>query len=122
MSELTNSIIKKLIDDTVFLDIFERKIKEILSDGTITTGDIPNIMLLLLYTTNNLKAFNLTYDELTVSLDETIIYLLNKFNLIPESEKQEFYIMIHSCVQLIMIQPKVKNCIISIWHKITCKK
>ena len=77
---------------------------------------------MVVYCTNNLKKFNLKYKELGEVLEETIIYLLNHFNVIPEDKKEEFKIMTNSMVQLVMMEPKVKSCLSSLWNFITCNK
>ena len=113
---------QKLVDDPTFLKIVETKLKSIMSDGKIDKKDIPEIIVLVVYCTNNLKKFNLKYKELGEVLEETIIYLLNHFNVIPEDKKEEFKIMTNSMVQLVMMEPKVKSCLSSLWNFITCNK
>jgi hypothetical protein len=122
MSELLHSAAQKLVDDPVFLKIVEAKLKSVMSDGKIDKKDIPDIMVLIIYCTNNLKKFNLSYDELGEVLEETIMYLLNHFDVIPEDNKEDFRLMTNSMVQLVMMQPKVKSCLSSIWNFILCKK
>ena len=112
---------QKLIDDPTFLKIVETKLNSIMSDGKIDKKDIPDIIVLVVYCTNNLKKFNLSYTELGQVLEDTIMYLLNHFNVIPEDKKEEFKTMTHSMVELVMMQPKVKSCFSFIWKFITCK-
>ena len=113
---------QKLIDDPTFLKIVETKINSMMKDGKIDKKDIPDIMILVVYCTNNLKKFNLSYNELGEVLEDTIMYLLNHFNVIPEESKEDFKAMTNSMVQLIMMQPKVKSCFSAIWKFITCNK
>jgi hypothetical protein len=122
MSALLHSITQKLIDDKDFLSIVEKKITEIMKDGKITPKDIPNIILIVVHTTNNLKSFNLTYNELGEILVDVIIFLLEHFKVLPEDEKADILATIKSCVELTMMQPKVKNCLTSIWNKLLCRK
>jgi hypothetical protein len=122
MSEVLHSAAQKIVDDPVFLKIVEAKLKSIMSDGKIDKKDIPDIMVLIVYCTNNLKKFNLTYDELGEVLEETLMYLLDHFNVIPDESKEDFRIMTKNMVQLIMLQPTVKSCFSSVWNFITCKK
>ncbi len=121
MSEVLHSAAQKIVDDPVFLKIVETKLKSIMNDGKIDKKDIPDIMILVVYCTNNLKKFNLSYNELEEVLEETIMYLLNHFNVIPEESKEEFKMMTKSMVELVMLQPKVKSCFSSIWNCIKCK-
>ena len=124
MSALLNSVTQKLIDDKEFLNIVEKKIKEIMKDGKITTQDIPNITLIVVHATNNLKSFNLTYNELNEILLDTIVFILDYFKVIAEEDKDDIVAMIKSCVELTMMQPKVKNCLVSVWNKLIslCRK
>ena len=84
--------------------------------------DIPDIIQLIVYCTDDLKKFNLSYNELGEVLEETIMYLLNHFDVIPDDNKEDFRIMTNSMVKLVMMQPKVKSCLSSIWNFIICKK
>ena len=122
MSALLNSITQKLIDDKEFMNIVEKKIKEIMKDSKITTQDIPNITLIVVHATNNLKSFNLTYNELSEVLQDIIVFLLEHFKVLPEDGKADILAMIKSCVELTMMQPKVKNCLVNVWNKLLCRK
>lgn len=122
MSDVLHSAAQKIVDDPIFLKIVEAKLKSIMSDGKIDKKDIPDIMVLIVYCTNNLKKFNLTYDELGEVLEETIMYLLDHFNVIPEESKEDFRVMTQNMVQLVMLQPTIKSCFSSVWNFITCKK
>jgi hypothetical protein len=122
MSEVLHSAAQKLVDDPVFLKIVEAKIKSVMSDGKIDKKDIPDIIVLVIYCTNNLKKFNLSYNELGEVLEETIMYLLNHFDVIPDNAREDFITMTKSMVQLVMLQPKVKSCLVSVWNCILCKK
>ena len=124
MSALLNSITQKLIDDKEFMNIVEKKIKEIMKDSKITTQDIPNIILIVIHATNNLKSFNLTYNELSEVLQDIIVFLLEHFKVLPEDGKADILAMIKSCVELTMMQPKVKNCLVNVWDKLIslCRK
>ncbi len=119
---ILHSAAQKLIDDPTFLKIIETKLKSIMNDGKIDKKDIPDIMILVVYCTNNLKKFNLKYEELSEVLEETIMYLLNHFKVIPDEQKEEFKVMTNSMVQLVMMQPKVKSVLSSIWKFLTCQK
>jgi hypothetical protein len=122
MSEVLHSAAQKLVDDPVFLKIVEAKLKSVMSDGKIDKKDIPDIIVMVVYCTNNLKKFNLSYNELGEVLEETIMYLLDHFNVIPEENKEEFRVMTKSMVELVMMQPRVKNCFTSMLNCILCKK
>lgn len=120
MAELLHISAQKIVDDPVFLKIVEAKLKSIMNDGKIDKKDIPDIISIVVYCTNNLKKFNLSYNQLGEVLEETIIYLLNYFDVIPENCKDEFIIMTKSMVELVMMQPKVKTCFSSMFNCIKC--
>jgi hypothetical protein len=120
MAELLHSAARKIVDDPIFLNIIETKLKAIMKDGKIDKKDIPDVTILVVYCTNNLKKFNVTYDELGQVLEETINYLLNHFKVIPDESVEEFKLMVHSMVELTLLQPKVKSCLTNIWNKIFC--
>lgn len=121
MAEVLHRAAQKIVEDPIFLKIVETKLKSIMKDGKIDKTDIPDIMILIVYCTNNLKKFNLSYNELGEVLEETIMYLLNHFDVIPEESKEEFIVMTKSMVELVMMQPKVKSCFVSIFNCIKCK-
>lgn len=122
MSDVLHTAAQKLVDDPIFLKIVEAKLKSVMSDGKIDKKDIPDIIVMVVYCTNNLKKFNLSYNQLGEVLEETIMYLLNHFDVIPEENKEEFRVMTHSMVELVMMQPRVKSCFTSVLNCIMCKK
>ena len=121
MSEILHKATKKLIDDPIFLKIMQTKITSIMNDGKIDKKDIPDIVVLVVYCTNNLKKFNLNADILGEVLEDTIMYLLNHFKVIPENNSSEFRIMTKSIIDLVMMQPKFKSCLNSIINFILCR-
>jgi hypothetical protein len=122
MSEILHSSVQKLVDDPIFLKIIETKLQSIMKDGKIDKKDIPDIMILVIYCTNNLKKLKVSYNELSNVLEEMIMYLLDHFNVVPEESKEEFRSMTKSMVELVMLQPKVQSCFSSCWNFLSCKK
>jgi len=118
---ILHSAAQKLVDDPTFLKIVEAKLLSIMSDGKIDKKDIPDIVVLVVYCTNNLKKFNLSADELGEVLEDTIMYLLNHFKVIPDDKNSEFRIMTKSIIDLVMMQPKFKSCFNSIINFILCR-
>ncbi len=112
---------QKLVDDPTFLKIIEAKLQSIMSDGKIDKKDIPDIVVLVVYCTNNLKKFNLNADTLGEVLEDTIMYLLTDFKVIPDDKNSEFRIMTKSIIDLVMMQPKFKSCFNSIINFILCR-
>lgn len=117
MSDLLHSASQKLIDNPEFIKLAETKIKEIMKDNKVTQTDIPALMVLVVECINNTKNINLTYDELKQVIQETLIYLLLHFKVVPESN-ENINNMIKNCIELVMINPKIKGCLSSVWNKI----
>lgn len=113
---------QKLVDDPTFLKIIEVKLQSIMSDGKIDKKDIPEIIVLVVYCTNNLKKFNLSSKKLGGVLEETIMYLLQYFKVIPDDKREEFKAITNSMITLVMMEPKVKSCFKSIINFILCRK
>jgi hypothetical protein len=111
MSEVLYKATQKIIDDPIFMKIIETKINSIMMDGKIDKKDIPDIMEIILYCTNNLKKLKLTYKELSEVLEELIMYILDHFKVIPEDQRYEFISMTKTMVNLVMFQPRVKSCL-----------
>jgi hypothetical protein len=118
MTELLHSATRKLVEDAEFLNTIELKVNKIMHDGKLDSRDIPMITLLIAQCTNNLSKFNLSYEELTEVLQETILYLLNHFKAVDETNKSEYESIINTTVELVMMKPKVKSCLHSFFNKI----
>jgi len=88
-----------------------------MKDNKVTPSDIPAIMVLVVECINNTKNINLTYDELKQVIHETIIYILLHFKVISE-DNENTNNMIKNCIELVMINPKVKGCLSTTWIKI----
>ncbi len=111
MTELLYKTTQKIIEDPIFMKIMETKINSIMMDGKIDKKDIPEIMELVLYCTNNLKKLKLSYNQLSEVLEDLILYLLDHFKVIPEDQRYEIISMTKTMVNLVMFQPKVKSCL-----------
>ena len=66
------------------IEIISNKLKK-LEDGEINMCDVPNIVVIITECSNNLKKFNLTYEELPQVLEELIDYVLKEYNLLPQN-------------------------------------
>jgi|TARA_Y100000389_G_C17154215_1_gene361077 hypothetical protein len=113
-----STFVKALIDDEKFIKSIEDNIKEIIKDGKVTAGDIPEIVAIVTGCYNNMSKFNLTYEELPEVLVQIVNYIIETYNLIPDDEEEEFKRMIDTAVKLIMLQPKIKKGVIFVWKKI----
>ena len=108
MTELLHNSLQKLINDPIFMKIIETKLNSIMSDNKIDKTDIPDIIVLIIYCTNNLKKLNIKYKKLPIVLEELIVYLLDYFNVIPDEQHYEFIKIIQNMIKLIMFKPKNK--------------
>ena len=121
MSRPLSTFVQALVDDPAFVDSIEENIKNIMADGKVTMADMPEIIEMATNCYNNLSKVHLTYEELPDVLKEIICYILDKYDLVPEEEEEQFMKMIDTGVNLIMLSPKVKKCCVSIWNKLSCK-
>jgi hypothetical protein len=113
-----STFVKALIDDIQFVKSVEDNIKEIIKDGKITVGDVPEVVAIVTDCYNNMSKFNLTYEELPQVLVEVVNYMIDTYDLVPDEEEEEFKRMIDMAVKLIMLQPKVKKGAMKLWGKI----
>lgn len=120
MSDSLSNITKILLDDDKFLKTLEGQIKYIMHDGKVDTKDIPEVMIILTECYNNLGKIKVTNDELPDLFHEIIYYVINKYNLLPDDEVNEFMNMIEMGIKLIMIKPIVRKGCSKFWSK--CKK
>ena len=117
MSKLLSIAATKILHDERLKSSVAQKIDSIMSDGKIDTGDIPDILSIVVECTDNLGKFNLSYSELLEVLEEVIMYILEHHKLIPDDKKEEFRKMIHGSIKLVLLQPKIKSCMLAGWSK-----
>jgi|SaaInlStandDraft_6_1057023.scaffolds.fasta_scaffold00062_44 division protein CdvB (Snf7/Vps24/ESCRT-III family) len=100
---------KKLVENDHFIDTIDKQIKQIMKDGHIDSSDIPEVILLLTETYNNIGNVKIEYDELQDVIKEVVNYILNKYNLIPEDQIEQFTKIINMVIKLVIIKPNVKK-------------
>ena len=81
---MASKVLRTLVDDPNFLKSVEKKLDSIMADGKVDATDIPDITLLVVDCVSNLKKFKLTVDELPIVLEEILIYIFDKYEVIPE--------------------------------------
>lgn len=118
---LFNSTVKKMFDDEDFVKSLDEKVSEITKDGKVDSKDIPELMLIVLEVTDNLKKFNLTYDEILKVLEEFIIYIIETKNLVEEKDKEEVNRLIKTVIKLTMARPVVSKWFKKMWDKLKSK-
>lgn len=100
---------KMLVDNDYFIDTMEQQIKSIMKDGRIDSNDIPEFVFILTEAYNNLGNVKIEYNELPEVIVEVIDYILDKYNLVPEEEIEQFTKMIEVAVKLVTMKPNVKK-------------
>ena len=113
MSKLLSIAATKILHDERLKSSVAQKIDSIMSDGKIDTSDIPDILSIVVECTDNLGKLNLSYSELLEVLEEVIMYILEHHKLIPDDKKEEFRKMIHGSIKLVLLQPKIKSCMLA---------
>jgi hypothetical protein len=120
MENLSN-VAQILLGDTKFVKTLEGQIKYIMSDGKIDTSDIPEIMEIITESYNNLGKVKVTYDQLPELFNEIIEYIIEKFNIIPDDQEDDFRKMVAMAIKLIMIKPNVKKSCMKCLKIFSCK-
>jgi hypothetical protein len=120
MENLSN-ITQILLDDPKFVRILEGQIKFIMKDGKIDISDIPEIIEIITDTYNNLSKIKVTYEELPEIFNEIIEYIINKFNIIPDDQEDDFRKIVAMAIKLIMIKPNVKKGYMNCLKFLSCK-
>jgi len=118
MSKLLSVTATKVLHDERLKTSVTQKIESIMQDGKVDTSDIPDILSIVVECTDNLGALHLSYTELVEVLEEIIMYILEHHKVIPDDKKQEFTKMIHGSIKLVLLQPKIKSCILSGWTRL----
>jgi hypothetical protein len=118
MSKLLSVTATKVLHDEKLKTSVTQKIESIMQDGKVDTSDIPDILSIVVECTDNLGALHLSYTELIEVLEEIIMYILEQHKVIPDDKKQEFTKMIHGSIKLVLLQPKIKSCILSGWTRL----
>ena len=81
-----------------------------MKDG-VNSNDIPEFVFIIteLY---NLTGLKVEYDQLPNVITEVVEYLLEKYNLVPEEEVEQFTRMINMAIKLVIMKPKIKKSIL----------
>ena len=106
-----SKVFQKIINDTSFTNNIEKKINSIMKDNKIDSKDIPDITLLIIECSTNLKKFKVSRNELPILLSSLIDYILDKYNLITENQEEDFKKMTANIIKLVMLKPKVNKCL-----------
>ena len=110
MSDIVQNVIDNLINDDNFQGKVNNLIDEIMKDHKIDFSDTPKIILLVVETYNNTKSIKLKKDQIPRLVKGVTQHILDDKHLIPDDQKDTFANMIQVAVELVMVQPKIKNC------------
>ncbi len=119
MANSLETAVSKLMEDSIFKQKIQNLITEIMKDGKIDFSDTPQIILIVIESYNSIKSVKLLYNQIPQLINTVTIRILETNNLIPEDQKETFSKMIETAVKLVMIQPKIKTCLI---NKLPCCK
>ena len=97
-------------------------IDSILIDGNITPSDIPQILIVSSEIIHNIDSIHLSTDLIPVLIKMLLNEVVVKKNLVPENMKEDFDRMVDSSVKLLMMQPLVKDKLVSCFAFLSCKK
>ncbi len=111
-------IIKALVEDEQFMNEINTSIDKIMADGKIDKDDTIELVFLILNCYNNFSKFRSTSTLLPELLDDLIMYILNKNNLLKEGEEENVRRMIESAIKLAVLKPKVEKCIKNLKNKL----
>ena len=112
----------RLISDKRFIEQINDSINTIIKDVKISLSDVPEIMLLIMHTYNNIALININYNDLPDLIRMLFDYISNKYNLIPDDEKVSFDLLIESVIKLVIFQPKIKENIKKCFKYFPCCK
>jgi len=108
-----DNVIELLIKNENFKKTIEEHINTIMKDNKIDEHDIPELILMVMNLYNNLSSAKLSYSDIPSFINTIIKRILEEKNLIPEQNKESFFKLLETTINLVMLKPKVKNCLTS---------
>lgn len=111
-----------LVSDEKFVSDLEKTMKEVMADGKIDLKDLPKLILLIMQAYNSSSKFELTYNELPELIGCVSEHILEKYKMVPEDQIDEYNQIIEYGIQLVMMQPRVKNCMKKTFNCLPCCK
>ena len=101
---------KLLVNNADFLANVEKDVETMKEDGKIDFKDIPTLVSLLVLCYNELDEFHVTLEELPELLVAVAKLILEKYDLVPEGNAEQYEALVQSAIQLVVLMPKVKKC------------
>ena len=113
MIEVTEKIIRELLDNEEFVNKCKENLLEILEDKKFNANDVPELINLVVLILEEYDNFEIDEKDIAEVLRVIIVELLEKFNLLDEA-KPDLEKMLDSCLKLVVLKVKSK----SFWNKI----
>ena len=118
MSLSVQDVFNLLSADPKFIARLESSISNIMKDGKIDQYDVPEIILIITDSYNEMSRFRLTSEDLPKLFKMIYSFMVEKLNLIPDDKKPEFERLVDSALRLVMMQPVVNQAVSSCFAKI----
>ena len=115
--ETNNDMVKLILDDPIFIDKIETSVKSIIKDNKVEQTDIPEFVFLIMEAYNSLSKAILTKKEIPEFISYVYNYLVDKYNLIPNEEKNKYENLVVSSIKLVLMTHQLK---FSTNHKFHC--
>ena len=122
MIEITEKIIRELLDNEEFVNKCKENLLEILEDKKFDANDVPELINLVVLILEDYNNFEIDEKDIAEVLRVIIVELLEKFNLLDEA-KPDLEKMLDSCLKLVVLKVKSKtfwNKILSFFKKCKC--
>ena len=122
MIELTEKIVRELLDNEEFVNKCKENLLEILEDKKFDANDVPELINLVVLILEEYDNFEIDEKDIAEVLRVIIVELLQKFNLLDEA-KPDLEKMLDSCLKLVVLKVKSKtfwNKVISFFKKCKC--
>lgn len=113
MIELTEKIVRELLDNEEFVNKCKENLLEILEDKKFDANDVPELINLVVLILEEYDNFEIDEKDIAEVLRVIIVELLEKFNLLDEA-KPDLEKMLDSCLKLVILKVKSKT----FWNKV----
>ena len=117
-NKTTEELSQLLVDNPKFLTTIEQDIEEIKKDGKLDFQDVPNLVNLVVTCYNELDDFHVSVSELPDLLFTVAKIILEKYDLVPEGNAEQFESLVKSAVKLVLLVPSVKKCCSSLTRRL----
>ena len=115
--ETNKDMVKLILDNPIFIDKIETSVKSIIKDNKVEQTDIPEFVFLIMEAYNSLPKAKLTKEEIPEFISCVYNYLVDKYNLISNEEKNKYETLVASSIKLVLMTPQLK---ITTNHKFHC--